>query len=152
MPMSRRSSPTLVVFTLGPTADARRHPLLGPAANGLERGLRRGCIEGAFEAGRTAGMQLVVCSPTPLPEAPKDARWLRQAPGTFGERFEAGQPLFIIEVMKMFNKIFAPFSGTVVENLMADRDGSVVQKGQVIYRIEPDERVAEESEEACSSR
>jgi hypothetical protein len=87
--MEGRSSPTLVVFTLGPEADARRHPVLGPSANGLERGLRSACIESAFEAGRAAGMQLVACSPTPLPEAPKDARWLRQASGTFGERFEA---------------------------------------------------------------
>ncbi len=87
--MSRRSPPTLVVFTLGPEADARRHPLLGESAHGLERGLRRACIESAFEAGRTVGFELVVCSPTPLPEAPPDARWLRQAPGAFGERFEA---------------------------------------------------------------
>ena len=69
-----------------------------------------------------------------------------------GEHFEAGQPLFIIEVMKMFNKILAPFSGTVVDSLMADRDGSVVQKGQVIYRIEPDERVEVESESARDAR
>jgi pyruvate/2-oxoglutarate dehydrogenase complex dihydrolipoamide acyltransferase (E2) component len=62
-----------------------------------------------------------------------------------GTHFEAGEPLFIIEVMKMFNKILAPFSGTVVENLMEGSDGSVVQKGQVIFRIEPDERVERES-------
>ena len=30
-----------------------------------------------------------------------------------GDHFEEGQPLFIIEVMKMFNKVLAPFSGTV---------------------------------------
>ena len=69
-----------------------------------------------------------------------------------GDHFEAGQPLFIIEVMKMFNKIHAPFAGTVVESLMADRDGSVVQKGQVIFRIEPDERVEQESESARAAR
>ena len=45
-----------------------------------------------------------------------------------GQHFDAGQPLFIIEVMKMFNKISAPFSGTVVENLMENKDGTVVAK------------------------
>jgi acetyl/propionyl-CoA carboxylase alpha subunit len=69
-----------------------------------------------------------------------------------GEHFEAGQPLFIIEVMKMFNKILAPFSGTVTENLMAELDGSVVSKGQTIFRIEPDERLEEEAPEARAAR
>jgi acetyl/propionyl-CoA carboxylase alpha subunit len=63
-----------------------------------------------------------------------------------GDHFEAGQPLFIIEVMKMFNKILAPFSGTVTENYMADQDGNVVAKGQTIFGIEPDERVDAESD------
>jgi acetyl/propionyl-CoA carboxylase alpha subunit len=63
-----------------------------------------------------------------------------------GAHFEAGQPLFVIEVMKMFNKILAPFSGTVVANLMSGHDGSVVHKGQTIFRIEPDERVEHESD------
>jgi biotin carboxyl carrier protein len=69
-----------------------------------------------------------------------------------GGHFEAGQPLFIIEVMKMFNKVLAPFSGTVVENLMADKDGSVVVKGQPIFRIEPDERIEPEAPEAIAAR
>jgi biotin carboxyl carrier protein len=63
-----------------------------------------------------------------------------------GDHFEAGQPLFVIEVMKMFNKVLAPFSGTVVANLMNDRDGAVVAKGQSIFRIEPDVRVERESD------
>lgn len=69
-----------------------------------------------------------------------------------GQHFDAGQPLFIIEVMKMFNKISAPFSGTVVENLMENKDGTVVAKGQRIFRIEPDERFEPESETAVASR
>jgi len=69
-----------------------------------------------------------------------------------GEHFEAGQPLFVIEVMKMFNKVLAPFSGTVVRNLMKDRDGTVVKKGQVIFQIEPDERPVEEAPEAVDTR
>ena len=69
-----------------------------------------------------------------------------------GDHFEAGQPLFVIEVMKMFNKVLAPFSGTLVQNLMRDRDGTVVKKGQVIFRIEPDERLAVEPPEAVAVR
>ncbi len=69
-----------------------------------------------------------------------------------GDHFEEGQPLFIIEVMKMFNKVVAPFSGTVVKNLMNDQDATVVAKGQTIFKIEPDERVSEESPEAVAAR
>jgi biotin carboxyl carrier protein len=69
-----------------------------------------------------------------------------------GQHFEAGQPLFIIEVMKMFNKVPAPFAGTVTENLMKGQDGVVVHKGQVIFKIEPDERVTEETEEERAAR
>ena len=69
-----------------------------------------------------------------------------------GQHFEAGQPLFVIEVMKMFNKVLAPFSGTVVKDLMQGRDGSVVKKGEPIFRIEPDERREPESPEAAARR
>ncbi len=67
-----------------------------------------------------------------------------------GQHFEAGQPLFVIEVMKMFNKVLAPFSGTIVRNLMKDRDASVVKKGEPIFLIEPDERREPESPEAVA--
>jgi len=69
-----------------------------------------------------------------------------------GDHFEVGQPLFVIEVMKMFNKVLAPFSGTVVENRMEGQDGKVVAAGQSILRIEPDETVVEESAEAIAAR
>ncbi|MBW2418548.1 MAG: biotin carboxylase [Deltaproteobacteria bacterium] len=69
-----------------------------------------------------------------------------------GDHFEAGQPLFIIEVMKMFNKVLAPFAGTVTANLMKDSDGQIVHKGQVIFKIEPDERIVEESDDEIASR
>jgi acetyl/propionyl-CoA carboxylase alpha subunit len=69
-----------------------------------------------------------------------------------GDHFEVGQALFVIEVMKMFNKVLAPFSGTVVESLMRDQDGRVVKKGQVIFRIEPDERISSESPESIAAR
>ena len=69
-----------------------------------------------------------------------------------GQHFEAGQPLFVIEVMKMFNKVAAPFAGTVTENLMTDSDGTVVKKGQPIFKIEPDERHEPEAPEVIAAR
>jgi len=69
-----------------------------------------------------------------------------------GDHIEAGQPLFIIEVMKMFNKVLAPFSGTITESLMSGKDGVVVAKGERIFRIDPDERVEEESEQVRAAR
>ena len=69
-----------------------------------------------------------------------------------GMHFEQGQPLFIIEVMKMFNKVLAPFSGTITRNLMTDSDGAVVAKGQRIFEIEPDDVVVVESEAEVAER
>jgi biotin carboxyl carrier protein len=69
-----------------------------------------------------------------------------------GDHFEEGQPLFIIEVMKMFNKVLAPFAGTVKNNLMRDVDGAVVKAGQVIFEIEPDEVIVVESEADIAAR
>jgi acetyl/propionyl-CoA carboxylase alpha subunit len=60
-----------------------------------------------------------------------------------GEHFEKGQPLFILEVMKMFNKIPAPFSGTVDKILIDGTDGIIVQKGQPIFKVTPDEKFVE---------
>jgi len=69
-----------------------------------------------------------------------------------GDHFEEGQPLFIIEVMKMFNKVLAPFAGTVKKNLMNDADGRVVSAGEVIFEIEPDEVIVVESEDEIAAR
>ncbi len=69
-----------------------------------------------------------------------------------GTHFDEGQPLFVIEVMKMFNKIVAPFAGTVVENLLPDSDGTVVKGGQTIFKIQPDEVVVDESPEDIAER
>ncbi len=60
-----------------------------------------------------------------------------------GEHFEKGQPLFILEVMKMFNKVPAPFSGTVDKVLIENADGCIVQKGQPIFKVTPDEKFVE---------
>jgi biotin carboxyl carrier protein len=64
---------------------------------------------------------------------------------TKGSHFVAGQPLYVIEVMKMFNKVLAPFAGTVDE-ILVSADGTIVQKGQPLFRVTPDEKIVEESD------
>ena len=69
-----------------------------------------------------------------------------------GDHFEAGDPLYIIEVMKMFNKVYAPFAGTVDE-VLVEGEGVIIAKGQPIFRITPDEQiVAESPQTAAASR
>ncbi|WP_243338051.1 ATP-binding protein [Anaeromyxobacter soli] len=69
----------------------------------------------------------------------------QEAPGrppfvSEGVHFDKGQALYIIEVMKMFNTVRAPFSGTIDRVLMTGPDGTVVQKGQPLFKITPDEK------------
>jgi len=61
-----------------------------------------------------------------------------------GDHFEAGQPLFVLEVMKMFNKVSAPFAGTIDAVLLPGGDGTIIYKGQPIFKVTPDVRVTEE--------
>jgi len=69
-----------------------------------------------------------------------------------GTRFKKGDPLYIIEVMKMFNKVLAEFSGTV-EELLVDGDlGVVVKKGQPLFRVKPDDDFAPEDPEKVEAR
>jgi acetyl/propionyl-CoA carboxylase alpha subunit len=68
-----------------------------------------------------------------------------------GDHFDAGDPLYIIEVMKMFNKVYAPFSGTVDDVLVED-DGVIISKGQPLYKITPDEKIVIESPEEVAAR
>ena len=68
-----------------------------------------------------------------------------------GDHFEAGDPLFIVEVMKMFNKVYAPFSGTIAK-VLVETDGTIIRKGQPIFKIVPDELVVEESEQEITAR
>ena len=63
-----------------------------------------------------------------------------------GSHFEKGEPLYIVEVMKMFNKVQASFSGTIDE-VLVEGDGLIITKGQPLFRITPDEKVAEVSEQ-----
>jgi biotin carboxyl carrier protein len=69
----------------------------------------------------------------------------REAPGMpryleAGTHFEVGDPLYVIEVMKMFTKVHATFAGTVDELLMQDQEGLVVRQGEVLFKVTPDER------------
>ncbi len=72
----------------------------------------------------------------------------QEAPGmpafvSEGMHFEKGQPLYIIEVMKMFNTVRATFSGTIDKIIMDGADGSIVQKGQPLFKVTPDEKFVE---------
>ncbi len=64
-----------------------------------------------------------------------------------GKHFKTGDAIYIIEVMKMFNKIQAEFSGTVVSVLIEGEQGTVIKKGQPLFRVEPDEKIAVKTEE-----
>ncbi|MBE7440410.1 MAG: biotin carboxylase [Spirochaetales bacterium] len=69
-----------------------------------------------------------------------------------GQHFNAGDPLYVLEVMKMFNKVYAEFSGTVT-NLLVDGDkGHVVRKGQPLFAIEPDEEIVLETDAEKAAR
>ncbi len=60
-----------------------------------------------------------------------------------GDHFEKDQPLFILEVMKMFNKVPAPFAGTIDKIIIESGDGTIVSKGQPLFKITPDEKFIE---------
>jgi len=68
-----------------------------------------------------------------------------------GEHFSKGDPLYIIEVMKMFNKVYAPFSGKV-DAVLVPESGVVVRKGQPLFKVTPDEVVIEEDPSARRER
>ena len=82
--------------------------------------------------------------------------YAREAPGLpvfveKGSHFVKGDPIYIIEVMKMFNKIVAPFAGTIDQVLVPD-DGIVVRKGQPLFKVTPDERIVEEDPHERAAR
>jgi biotin carboxyl carrier protein len=70
---------------------------------------------------------------------------------TKGAHFDKGQPLYIIEVMKMFNKVHALFAGTITDVLMPT-SGVVVRKGQPLFKVTPDEIVIEEDPKEKAKR
>ena len=68
----------------------------------------------------------------------------REAPGEplyveAGSSFKAGDPLFIVEVMKMFNKVHAHFDG-VVDEVLVEGEGVIIKKGQPIFKVTPSEQ------------
>lgn len=80
----------------------------------------------------------------------------REAPGmdiyvNEGDHFEAGDVLYIVEVMKMFNKVLAPFAGTI-EKVFVEDDGVIISKGQTLYKVKPDEEVVIEPDSVIASR
>ncbi len=79
-------------------------------------------------------------------ESPQHELYVRQ-----GDHFEAGDPLYIVEVMKMFNKVYAPFAGTV-EQVLVEEDGVIISKGHVLFKITPDEKIEIEAPEVVAAR
>lgn len=68
-----------------------------------------------------------------------------------GQRFKVGDPLYMIEVMKMFNTVYARFSGTVEEILVTGGDGAIVRRGQPLFRVRPDAEFAPVSRDAVEA-
>ena len=52
-----------------------------------------------------------------------------------GSRIQAGQPVCVLEAMKLMNELEADISGEVVEILV--ESGTPVEFGQVLMRIRP---------------
>ncbi|MGB5810214.1 MAG: biotin carboxylase N-terminal domain-containing protein [Polyangiales bacterium] len=70
-------------------------------------------------------------------EAPSMPKFIEE-----GQHFDIGDPLYVVEVMKMFNKVYAPFAGTV-DKVLVDTDGTIVSKGQPLFKVTPDEKFVE---------
>ncbi len=64
-----------------------------------------------------------------------------------GQHVEAGDVLGLLEVMKMFNPVRAPFTGKVVQAHSAGDGGILVKKGQLLFELEPDVPIVHESQE-----
>jgi biotin carboxyl carrier protein len=126
----------------------------------VERDLRVAIPERLLDPKLQAEMKKVLVPP-PVSQSNEIAAamggmcYLREAPHlppivAEGQHFVAGQALYIIEVMKMFNKVTATFSGTVKRVLVGD--GVVVRKGQVLFEVEPDEPPVVEDDAARAAR
>tara|TARA_E500000178_G_scaffold344888_1_gene393846 strand:- start:1027 stop:3657 length:2631 start_codon:yes stop_codon:yes gene_type:complete len=68
-----------------------------------------------------------------------------------GSTFAVGDPLFIVEVMKMFNKVNAPFAGRIDE-VLVEGDGVIIKKGQAIFKVTPDDKPEDISPEEVAQR
>lgn len=79
-------------------------------------------------------------------ETPQSAKYVE-----VGSHFNKGDVLYIVEVMKMFNKVYAEFSGTI-DQVLVETDGAIIKKGQPLFKITPDEVIEMESEEQFNAR
>jgi acetyl-CoA carboxylase biotin carboxyl carrier protein len=102
-------------------------------------------------AAPTAAAPVVATAPSPPPPSSRSDLQPLTAPmvGTFyrspapgepafvelGSRIQAGQPVCILEAMKLMNELEADISGEVVEILV--ETGTPVEFGQVLMRIRP---------------
>jgi len=48
-----------------------------------------------------------------------------------------------MEIMNSVTKVRATFSGTIDKIIMQGADGSIVQKGQPLFKVTPDEKFVE---------
>ena len=83
--------------------------------------------------------------------------YAQESPGTpafveVGAEFEKGDPLYILEVMKMFNKVHAPFAGRIDEMCVEGGEGAIVSKGQVLFKVTPREKVIVEDPAVIAKR
>ena len=69
-----------------------------------------------------------------------------------GDHLQQGDTLGLLEVMKMFNPIKAPFTGTVTRVRVKAEGSELVQKGQLLFEMEPDVPIVLESEAERSQR
>jgi biotin carboxyl carrier protein len=68
-----------------------------------------------------------------------------------GTHFNEGDALYIVEVMKMFNKVHAPFAGTITK-VLVDTDGLIIKKGDPLFKVEPDEEIVVEDPAEIAKR
>ncbi len=85
-PLKTLADPTLVVFTLGSEAEARRKQLLGPAHYDLERTLFASELQRLLACGEEAGYRLAVAAPRPTAAGHHHVERVGQPSGSFGRR------------------------------------------------------------------
>jgi len=68
------------------------------------------------------------------------------------QHVEEGDIVGLLEVMKMFNPVRAPFACTIAEPLVTAVQGAVVHKGQALFRVVPDHAAMPEDPAALQRR
>jgi biotin carboxyl carrier protein len=99
-----------------------------PLAAQVQDGRRRVAQEGVLGGTRTAGAAQTATVVAPMPGR------VVAVPVSAGDAVERGQPVVVLEAMKMESAISAPHPGTVAEVLVAA--GVTVQQRQALVRIE----------------